>query len=203
MKCLLLLSFVALSYASGDFKFINIRKDGVIDIKGVDRKYIIICRSLGKIFIIFLAEWPKIPTTKILTNEDGSQKSIRVQNGPDSFLVSEQYGLNDLREKRSSREIVESQADLLYSLFKKYEGIVDEKTYESLLKKVEEYVKFGELDSSILNVLKYLRTLPTNSNDQISNINIDLPKTSTSLRDYIWYKYQDPSIYENFISQWK
>lgn len=203
MKWLLVLVFVAISCAFGGHKSIKIGEDRTIDIINFDGKHIVITKTPGDKFIDILVEGPNLPTKTLRINEKGTEKNVDMQNELNSLLTDEEYENDYFREKRTSKDFAfkdttksKSQGDLLGSIFKKHAGIVDEKSYESLIKKVEEHVKTGALDPTILVVLKYLHNVSTENANQNLDIHKFLRRTST-LRDYILSKYQEPGLYGN------
>lgn len=224
MKCFLLLTLVALScalpYYGGGSKSINIGEDGTIVITGANGKRVVISKAVGNTdekFIDISVESPNLPPKRIRIDEQGTDKTVDVQNGPYNGQFNGQYWEDELREKRTPKvattkdtKKTKTQADLLYSVFKDYEGVVDEKSYESLMKKVNGYVEAGELDSSVNDVLKYLHdqkvteeqsstdtSVQTSGANKVPLVHSDI---SSIVRDYIWTtKYQQPAIAGNVV----
>lgn len=228
MRCLLLLSLIALSYALpyyGGSKTINIGDDGTIVITGANGKRVTISKAVGindEKFIDISVEGPNLPPKKIRIDEQGTDKTVSVQNGPYSGQFNGQYWEDDMREKRSPKvatatttkdsKKTKTQADLLSTIFKEYEGLVDEKSYDALLKKVNGYVEAGELDSSITDVLTYMHDQKaiqeqgsTATGVQPSGINkvpVFHSDISSLVKDYIWNnKYQQPGLSSNLYPE--
>lgn len=235
MKCFLLLSLVAFScaipfYGSPNSKSINIDEDGTVVITTPTGKRVTISKAVGPTdekFIDISVEGPNLPPKKIRINEQGTDKTVNVQSGPYSGQFNGQYWDDEWRDKRSPKVVTtkdskdskdskegkdtkeskksKTQADLLYSIFKKYEGAVDELSYESLLKKVDEYVTSGELDSSIYDVLKYLHdqkaqeqtTTETTVQATTTKIPVFHADISSMVRDYIWTNKYQPALPTN------
>lgn len=235
MKCLIVLTLVAFSCAYpyyGASKSINIGEDGTIEITGANGKRVVISKAVGNEddkFIDISVEGPNMPPKKIRINELGTDKTVNVQNGPYSGQFNGQYWDDEWREKRSPKvattkdskdtkdtkeakdsKKTKSQADLLYSIFKKYEGAVDELSYQSVLKKVDEYVEAGELDSSIHDVLQYLhdQKLQEQTTTETSVQPTDATKVpvfhtdiSSMIKDYIWTNKYQPALSANVADQ--
>lgn len=214
MKCFLLLIFVAFSCAlpfNSGSKSVNIGEDGTIVITGANGKRVVISKAIGTTdekFIDISVEGPNLPPKRIRINEQGTDKTVSVQNGPYSGQYNGLYWDDDLREKRSPKVATskdskkpKSQADLLYTIFKEYEGTVDEKSYESLLKKVNGYVETGDLDSSVYDVLKYMHDQKVIQEQDIDNgpqpvVVNKVPISQSDISSIIWAnKYQQPSLY--------
>lgn len=225
MKCFLLLTVVAFScalpYYGGSSKSINIGEDGTIVITGANGKRVVISKAVGNTnekFIDISVETPNSLPKRIRINEQGTDKTVDVQNGPYNGRLNGQYWEDGLRETRSPKvrttkdtKKSKSQSDLLNTIFKDYEGVVDEKSYESLVKKVNAYVESGELDSSVSDVLKYLHDQKVTNEPaavdtrvQTSGINkVPLVHSDISsiVRDYIWtIKNQQPALSDNVVT---
>ncbi|KAG5880251.1 hypothetical protein JTB14_027318 [Gonioctena quinquepunctata] len=146
MKFVLLLSLVALCYSLPTTPWrpkVDIWEDGTISITGVDGRKVVFSRIIG------------IPGPKnveiFVSDPNGSMKPIKVDRENNLSTVEDTQ-----RYKRSSKESKKgkSQADILSEVFEGYEGIVDEKSFVKILNKIESYVKSGDLDPSIFEVLK-------------------------------------------------
>lgn len=231
MKCLLLLALVALGCALpyyGGSKSINIDEDGTIVITGANGKKVIISKGVGNTddkFIDISVEGPNLPSKKIRINEQGDDKNILVQNGPYTGKFNSQYWEDELRDKRSPKvasakdsKKSKTQSDLLSNIFKQYEGIVDEKSYETLLKKVNDYVNSGELDSSVYDVLKFLHdqkiqeqmttetsvqttaetSVQTTAINKVPLVHSDI---ASLVKDYIWTNKYQPAVSGNIAPQ--
>lgn len=174
MRCLLLLCVVAFSCAlpyKGVSKTINIGDDGTVEIIVSNGKRVVISKAVGNTdekFIDISVEGPSLPIKQFRVFENSSDKTAESYNGQ----INDQYGMDEWKEKRSaevettkdSKDTIDtkdskkstSQTDLLHSIFSKYEGVVDELSYQTLLKEIEDYVASGQIDASIYDVLKYL-----------------------------------------------
>lgn len=216
MKCFLLLSLVAFSCALpywGGGKSINISDDGTIVIRTATGKQVVISKVVGpedQKFIDISVEGPNLPVKKIRIDEIGSDKVVSVQNGPYSGQSEDVAREDDPREKRSPKVATTSkdskksktQADLLYGIFKENEGVADEKSYEALLKKVNDYVDAGDLDSSILDVLQYIHEAKavqdqTPSETGIAKVPLVHADIASMVRDYIWTNKLQPTLANN------
>lgn len=231
MKCLLVLTFIALSYSFpfiGNSKTINIGDDGTIEITAANGKRVVISKGIGNTddkFIDISVEGPNFPAKKIRVNEQGADKTVNIQSGPYSGQFNGQYWDDEWRDKRSPKVATtkdskdakdtkdakdgkksKSQADLLYSIFKKYEGAADDVTYQSVLKKVQDYVDAGELDSSIYDVLQYLhdqKVQEQTSTDtavqpsSVAKVPVFHTDISSMIKDYIWANKYQPAAPAN------
>ncbi|XP_057668689.1 uncharacterized protein LOC130901369 [Diorhabda carinulata] len=169
MKCILvLISLVALSQAVpvtfGEGKQVTIDKDGTITILGENGKKIVFTRVIGHPGpkdIEITVGGPNGPIKKIHIDDEHT-KTVNFFDPTDADYY--QTFAED-REKRSSKDLKESskgkkdsktksQADLLNEIFNEYQGIVDDKSYNDLLTKIDSYVKTGELNQAIYNVLQ-------------------------------------------------
>lgn len=210
MKCLLLLTFVALSCAAPFYstsKSVNIGDDGTIFITAANGKRVVISKIVGnpdEKFIDISVEGPYVPTKRIRIDEPGTEKTVDVQNGPYSGRFNGLYWDDDMREKRSPKVMTtkdskksKSQTDLLNTIFKEYEGTVDDKSYETLLKKVSEYVVSGELDPSVYDVLKYLHDQKSMEDQTPGTAKVPLVRSDipSNFRESTWTnKYQQPEV---------
>lgn len=205
MKWFILLAFLAVSYASSSSKSIYIGEDGTIDIKGAYGKHVVISKTVdktGEKFIDILVEGSNIPTKRIRINELDKDKKDNAQNVP---LEGEE---TESREKRSSKSW--TTADLLDRTFKKYEGIADEKSYESLMEKVNEYFESGELDSTILDVLKTMHDQKLTKKETLTENEIQVPGLARvplllsegpfNFRYYMLRKYREADLGDDSLA---
>ncbi|KAG5898541.1 hypothetical protein JTB14_012440 [Gonioctena quinquepunctata] len=146
MKCVLLLSLVALCYSLPTIpgrSSVNFEEDGTISVIGADGRKVVISRAIGN-------PGPKNLEIRV-SDPNGSTKTIKVDRENNLSTVDDTQ-----RYKRSSKESKKgkSQADILAEIFEGYQGVVDEKTFVKILNKIQNYIKSGDLDPSIYEVLK-------------------------------------------------
>lgn len=205
MKYFLLLTFVAVSCGLPFYpgKTINIGEDGTITITGPTGKKVTISKVVGSTddkFIDVSVETPNLPTKQIRIDQQGTEKMVSVQNGPYSGAFNGLYWEDEWREKRSPKvatkegkeskeketkekdtKKTKTEADILYSIFKEFEEVADEKSYESVLKKVNKYVVDGQLDASIGDVLTFLHDQKDAQQD------VETPTTTTTIKPPIFH----------------
>lgn len=202
MKWILLLTFVAFGYARLSPKPDDTGDNGTINIKGGNGKDVAISKTVdktGNTIIVFFNEDQNVSIKQIHISKLNDDKLQNITTESDEN-TEEQNGDNDSSEEISTKS--KTPADLLRSIFEKYEEVVDEKSYESLLKEVNEYVDSGKLDSSILNVLKTL-------NDQkMVRGKTDTQSVPDSARvplyrpeNYNLNRYQLPQLNENDVTE--
>lgn len=219
MKYLLLLAFVAVSCAVPLYpgKTINIGEDGTITITGPSGKKVTISKAVGLTddkFIDVSVETPNLPPKQIRIDQQGAEKTVNVQNGPYSGGFNGLYWEDEWREKRSPKvatkegkegkekdtkekdskdsKKTKTEADILYSIFKEFEEVTDDKSYESLSKKVDKYVTDGQLDASIGDVLTFLHDQKAaqeavdSTTTTTSKPSIFHPDIAGLVKNYIW-----------------
>nr|AGY54953.1 encapsulation-relating protein [Monochamus alternatus] len=162
MKCILLLTFVALCYSypsgydtayGGSGRNININEDGTIVITGANGKRISITKDIGSSGqknIDISVSGPNIPTKRIQINE---QNKLNIIGQGEYSDESEEY-----RDKRSSKDSKKqrSQGDTLTKILSSYHGDIDQTSYQQLLNEVNAAVQTGQLSPSVYEVLQSL-----------------------------------------------
>lgn len=169
MKCVILLSLVALCYSlpttyGPPGKNINISDDGTITISTVDGKKVVISKAIGTAdrFIDVSVEGPNVIPKRIQIDSQSTGKSVNVASGDNQFAAQYGYYVDTKeRDKRSPKvaakePVNKTQGAILTEIFTDYQGVVDNKSYIKLLGKVSDYVESGQLDPSIYDVLAYL-----------------------------------------------
>nr|XP_023022546.1 glutenin, high molecular weight subunit 12-like [Leptinotarsa decemlineata] len=155
MKCVLLFCFIAFCYAVPTVPTLpNVQfgEDGTITITGADGKKVVISKSAGsdgqKNVEITLPD-PLGTTKSIKINQDYNQKTVNIEDSSGG-----RYKRSSVSKTSKETKKGKSEAEILDEIFKDYQGAVDLKSYEKVLKEIDSYVKSGDLDSSIYEVLK-------------------------------------------------
>ncbi|CAH1183314.1 unnamed protein product [Phaedon cochleariae] len=136
MKCIILFSLVALCYSLPmtirKGKHINLDEDGTITIIGSQDKTVVISRaegSTGQRNVEIFMEDKTVPVKKIWFKEQSMEGDSEIQKA--------------MTEK-----------DILVEIFKKYQGDINDDTYEDILEQIRHFVKTDQVDVNVLNILK-------------------------------------------------
>nr|ABQ65713.1 encapsulation-relating protein variant a [Anoplophora glabripennis] len=164
MKCILLLSFVALCYSfphgydntfgNPSGRNININEDGTIVITGANGKRITITKDIGtsgQKNVDISVSGPNMPTKRIQIN-DQNKLSI---TGQDEYGSESDESLRDKRSSKDSKK-QRGQGDTLTKILAAYQGDVDQTSYQQLLNEVNAAVQAGQLSSSVYDILQNL-----------------------------------------------
>ncbi|CAH1990768.1 unnamed protein product [Acanthoscelides obtectus] len=187
MKFVILLSLVAFCYAVPfPMKSIDFTEDGKIVITEPTGKRVTIYKSLGpaggRTFQIQV-EGPNFPTKSVQIDEDPHKV---YSAGKGSTAVHEV-------EKRASKLPTKplSQSELLDELLKEFQGAVTDKEYEKLLSKVYKFVKTGDLDPVVYEMLFEMSVTPVSPVDKKQPNTSEVSPSSPIYpiyRDWINYK---------------
>ncbi|KAG5871706.1 hypothetical protein JTB14_031234 [Gonioctena quinquepunctata] len=165
MKCVLLFSLFALCYSSpltyGD-KRVNIDDDGTITLTGSDgRKMVLTTFSDGlgteAIEITVKDAFGSKRTVKVFHTE---QAWISRRNPIEQLLKGWQEDEDETQSDESDGNVIRgfrtgtSGANILADIFGRHQGVVDDDAFQEILQHVAVHVQSGELDNSILEVLK-------------------------------------------------
>nr|XP_023022548.1 uncharacterized protein LOC111510828 [Leptinotarsa decemlineata] len=147
MKCLLfcLITFCYAISAAPTLPNIHFGEDGTITVTRADGKKVVFPSSLGsdgyKNIGIELAD--HVDQTNTIKHKPKFGESGGARYKRSSISITPE-------ESKKGR----SESEILHEIFKDYQGAVDPKSYEKVLKQIEEYVKSGDLDLSIYEILK-------------------------------------------------
>ncbi|XP_044755544.1 uncharacterized protein LOC123314357 [Coccinella septempunctata] len=143
----LVLFLATVTFASATFiggKYIDIKEDGTVYIKGEDGKQIYITKHYGPY----------------------GQKNFEIEvTGPNNFAKTYQFGYNNQVQYgegmgypifNTLNKNYQDQYDILDVIFREYLGYVDEYTYQQLLNKVHQAVLNGSFDGQVLYILQAL-----------------------------------------------
>ncbi|KAG5867956.1 hypothetical protein JTB14_002689 [Gonioctena quinquepunctata] len=157
MKCVLLLSLVALCYSvplTPVSPTVNFGDDGTITIIGVDGRKAVVSRADKSKNVEILLTTPQGFKKLVKVDEEKSIRTINVQgptaenwNGDEEI---QKYG-NILRRKSLSGK---SEYDILEEIFGGRQGILDSTTIENVLNELKLYVASGELDPYFYEILE-------------------------------------------------
>ncbi|CAG9865115.1 unnamed protein product [Phyllotreta striolata] len=164
-QLVLVLSLAALACAvpttpspvNGPEKRVTIDEDGTITVLSGSGKKIVISKAIGHPGpkdIEISVDGPFGPVKRIQVDGATSERTV------DLFDVPAKHTEED-REKRSSKESKDKknkkpQTEVLSQIFKEFEGVVDEASYENLLGKINSAVQAGELNPAVYEVLQSL-----------------------------------------------
>ncbi|XP_072387473.1 uncharacterized protein [Diabrotica undecimpunctata] len=175
-SALVFLSVIALSCALtfGTGKQVTINDDGTLTILGENGKKIVISNAIGGTGprdIEISIGGPFGTVKKISVDGETNSKTINLIEPS----LSELYNTEEDRAKRSSKDGKDSknskgskeykgkegkpktQAQLLQEIFSEHQDATDAKSYSDLLNKVDSYVKSGQLNSGVYDVIRSLR----------------------------------------------